>query len=96
MIPFITKSLSCKILETNPGARINVNRFIRVRPIRQAWSVPEGCPKVFYLLWAPFKAMFLSLQLFWVMGCVTQRPDFIIVQVSFFVYACNSSLLFLI
>ncbi|KAI9253736.1 hypothetical protein EDC94DRAFT_636553 [Helicostylum pulchrum] len=24
--------------------------------------------------------MFLSLQLFWVMGCVTQRPDFIIVQ----------------
>ncbi|KAI7889811.1 glycosyl transferases group 1-domain-containing protein [Mucor mucedo] len=66
--------------ETNPGARINVNRYIRVRRIRQAWSVPEGSPKVCYLLWAPFKAIFLSLQLFWLMGCISQRPDFIIVQ----------------
>ncbi|CAO3648255.1 unnamed protein product [Mucor hiemalis] len=66
--------------ETNPGARINVNRHIRVRPIRQAWSVPAGFPKVFFLMWAPFKALFLSLQLFWVMGCVSQSPDFIIVQ----------------
>ncbi|KAL9541439.1 hypothetical protein MBANPS3_009122 [Mucor bainieri] len=66
--------------ETNPGARINVNRHIRVRPIRQAWSIPEGMPKIFYLLWAPFKAMFLSVQLFWIMGCISQKPDFIIVQ----------------
>lgn len=71
-------------IETNPGARINVNRHIRVRRIRQAWSVPEGSPKVFYLLWAPFKVLFLSFQLFWLMGCISQRPDFIIVQVSFF------------
>lgn len=68
-------------IETNPGARINVNRHIRVRPIRQAWSIPEGFPKIFYLLWAPFKAMFLSVQLFWIMGCISQKPDFIIVQV---------------
>ncbi|CAO0800433.1 unnamed protein product [Mucor circinelloides] len=66
--------------ETNPGARVNVNRHIRVRPIRQAWSIPEGMPKIFYLLWAPFKAMFLSIQLFWIMGCISQKPDFIIVQ----------------
>jgi hypothetical protein len=26
--------------------------------------------------------MFTSVQLFWIMGCVTQRPDFIIVQVQ--------------
>lgn len=68
--------------ETNPGARINVNRHIRVRPIRQAWSISEGMPKIFYLLWAPFKAMFLSIQLFWIMGCISQKPDFIIVQVK--------------
>jgi beta-1,4-mannosyltransferase len=69
-------------LETNPGARINTNRHIKVRKIRQAWSVPEGFPKMFYLLWAPFKAVFMTVQLFWIMGCITQRPDFIIVQVS--------------
>lgn len=43
--------------------------------------MPEGYPKLCYLLWAPFKAAFLAIQLFWVMGCITQRPDFIIVQV---------------
>ncbi|KAI8981877.1 hypothetical protein BDF20DRAFT_817371 [Mycotypha africana] len=32
------------------------------------------------MLWAPFKAIFLCIQLFWVMGCVSQSPDFIIVQ----------------
>ncbi|KAI8638417.1 hypothetical protein BD408DRAFT_351879 [Parasitella parasitica] len=68
------------MIETNPGARVNVNRHIRVRPIRQAWSIPEGFPKTFYLLWAPFKAIFLSVQLFWIMGCISQKPDFIIVQ----------------
>ncbi|KAI8885890.1 glycosyltransferase family 33 protein [Backusella circina FSU 941] len=66
--------------DTNPGALINVNRHIRVRRIRAAWSVPKGYPKIFYLLWAPFKVMFTSVQLFWIMGCVTQRPDFVIVQ----------------
>lgn len=70
------------IAETNPGARINVNRHIRVRPIRQAWSIPKGMPKILYLLWAPFKVMFLSIQLFWIMGCISQKPDFIIVQVT--------------
>lgn len=70
-------------IETNPGARINTNRHIRVRSIRQAWSVPEGFPKVFYLLWAPFKALFMTVQLFWIMACISQRPDFIIVQVHY-------------
>lgn len=75
--------LTLNLIETNPGARINVNRHIRVRRIRQAWSVPEGFPKILFLLWAPFKAIFLCIQLFWQMGCISQRPDFIIVQVSY-------------
>jgi hypothetical protein len=77
-VEFSTHSL----LETNPGARINVNRHIRVRPIHQAWSIPAGFPRICYLLWAPFKAAFLAIQLFWVMGCISQKPDFIIVQVT--------------
>ncbi|KAI8997825.1 hypothetical protein BDB01DRAFT_772606 [Pilobolus umbonatus] len=66
--------------ETNPGARINVHRHIRVRSIRKPWSVPEGSPRLFYLVWAPFKALFMAVQLFWIMGCISQSPDFIIVQ----------------
>ncbi|KAG1152193.1 hypothetical protein G6F37_000338 [Rhizopus arrhizus] len=66
--------------ETNPGARINVHRQIRVRTIKQPWSVPKGCPKLFYLLWAPFKAIWMTIQLFWIMACITQRPDFILIQ----------------
>ncbi|ORX43332.1 hypothetical protein DM01DRAFT_260067 [Hesseltinella vesiculosa] len=37
-------------------------------------------PKLFYLLWAPFKTVFLALQLFWLMCCVTQCPHIIFVQ----------------
>ncbi|CAO3658227.1 unnamed protein product [Rhizopus stolonifer] len=66
--------------ETNPGARINVHCQIRLRSIQQPWSVPKGCPKLFYLLWAPFKAAWMLIQLFWIMACITQRPDFVLVQ----------------
>ncbi|CEG75225.1 hypothetical protein RMATCC62417_10304 [Rhizopus microsporus] len=66
--------------QTNPGARINVHRNIRVRPVRQPWSIPKGWPKLVYLLWAPVKAMWMTVQLFWIMACITQRPDFILVQ----------------
>ncbi|KAI8093757.1 beta-1,4-mannosyltransferase [Halteromyces radiatus] len=67
-------------VETPVGSRISAHRYIRVRPLKQAWSVPKGLPKPLYLIWAPFKALFLSIQLWWLMGCVTQFPDFIFVQ----------------
>ncbi|KAI9286583.1 hypothetical protein BC943DRAFT_320994 [Umbelopsis sp. AD052] len=66
--------------ETSPIARVLTNRMIKIRPMRQAWSVPEGKPKILYLLWAPFKALFVALQLLWIMGGVTQYPDFIFMQ----------------
>ncbi|KAI8578033.1 hypothetical protein K450DRAFT_248715 [Umbelopsis ramanniana AG] len=66
--------------ETSPIARVLTNRMIKIRPLRQAWSVPEGKPKILYLLWAPFKALFVALQLLWIMGGVTQYPDFIFMQ----------------
>lgn len=81
------------LLETNPGARINVHRQIRLRSIQQPWSVPKGCPKLFYLLWAPFKAAWMLIQLFWIMTCITQRPDFVLVQVN---YKCPPLLLLLL
>jgi hypothetical protein len=68
--------------ETPPNARVLTNRMIKIRPLRQAWSVPEGKPKILYLLWAPFKALFVAIQLLWMMGGVTQYPDFIFMQVS--------------
>ncbi|KAI9244945.1 hypothetical protein BDA99DRAFT_528523 [Phascolomyces articulosus] len=67
-------------VETTPGTRVTTNRFIRVRPIQSAWSVPEGMPRFVYLLWAPFKAIFIACQLIWIMGCITQCPNFIFVQ----------------
>ncbi|KAH8550794.1 beta-1,4-mannosyltransferase-like protein [Umbelopsis sp. PMI_123] len=66
--------------ETPPNVRIITNRMIRIRSLKQAWSVPEGKPKIFYLLWAPFKALFVAVQLLWLMGGVTQYPDFIFMQ----------------
>ncbi|KAI9308091.1 chitobiosyldiphosphodolichol beta-mannosyltransferase-like protein [Cunninghamella echinulata] len=66
--------------ETPLGVRLKTNRYIRVRPIYSAWSIPKGLPKLFYLLWAPFKAFFISLQLLWTMGCITQYPDFVFIQ----------------
>ncbi|KAI9497282.1 hypothetical protein BDB00DRAFT_926141 [Zychaea mexicana] len=66
--------------DTAPGSRVTTNRHIRVRRIQSAWSVPEGMPRSFYLLWAPFKAIFVACQLVWIMGCITQYPDFIFVQ----------------
>ncbi|CAO3599734.1 unnamed protein product [Absidia cylindrospora] len=66
--------------ETSVGSRISTHRYIRVRPLRQAWSISKGLPKPLYLLWAPFKAAFLAIQLYWLMGCITQCPDFIFVQ----------------
>ncbi|KAG0167239.1 mannosyltransferase [Apophysomyces sp. BC1015] len=66
--------------KTNPGSRIATNRRIRIRRIREAWSVPEGFPKIVYLLWAPVKAVFAALQMIWIMGCITQCPNFILVQ----------------
>lgn len=68
--------------ETTPNARVLTNRMIKIRALRQAWSVPEGKPKILYLLWAPCKALFVAVQLLWVMGGVTQYPDFIFMQVS--------------
>ncbi|KAG0187709.1 mannosyltransferase [Apophysomyces sp. BC1034] len=62
------------------GNRIATNRRIRIRRIREAWSVPEGFPKIVYLLWAPVKAVFAALQMIWIMGCITQCPNFILVQ----------------
>lgn len=67
--------------DTPPGSRISTNRHIRLRRIRSAWSVPEGFPRLFYLLWAPFKAIFVALQLAWFMGCVTPWPNYILIQV---------------
>ncbi|KAG2180998.1 hypothetical protein INT43_008580 [Umbelopsis isabellina] len=66
--------------ETTPNIRVTLSRNIRIRPLRQAWSIPEGKPKLFYLLWAPFKALFVAVQLLWIMGGVTQYPDFIFMQ----------------
>ncbi|SAL98592.1 hypothetical protein [Absidia glauca] len=66
--------------ETSVGSRISTHRYVRVRSLKQAWSVPKSMPKIFYLLWAPFKAVFLAIQLWWLMGCITQYPDFIFVQ----------------
>lgn len=70
------------LLETSLGTRINANRHITVRKITPAWSVPEGLPRLIYLVWAPFKAIFMAFQLAWIMGCITQRPNYILVQVS--------------
>ncbi|RUP42885.1 hypothetical protein BC936DRAFT_137947, partial [Jimgerdemannia flammicorona] len=65
---------------TAPSNRVLTNRFINLRYIRNPWSVPEGFPKVLYLLWAPFKALFVSIQLLIYMGGITVYPDFIFVQ----------------
>lgn len=73
----IKKSLS----ETSPGTRVNANRHITVRKITPAWSVPEGLPRFVYIAWAPFKAIFMAFQLAWIMGCITQRPNYILIQV---------------
>ncbi|KAI8144070.1 hypothetical protein BJV82DRAFT_608208 [Fennellomyces sp. T-0311] len=67
-------------VETSPGSRVTTNRHIRIRRIHSAWSVPEGMPRLLYLLWAPFKAVFVACQLVWIMGGITQHPDFIFVQ----------------
>lgn len=64
-----------------PGARVTTNRHIRIRPIRKLVSVPESYPVWMQLAWTPLIAMLQSLQLFWVMACVSQKPDFVIVQV---------------
>ncbi|KAI8072415.1 hypothetical protein BC940DRAFT_251837 [Gongronella butleri] len=66
--------------DTPLDASLLHNRFIRVRPLKQPWAVPKGYPKMLYSLWAPFKAIFLAIQLFWAMACVTQYPDIIMVQ----------------
>ncbi|KAI7887189.1 hypothetical protein K492DRAFT_139786 [Lichtheimia hyalospora FSU 10163] len=66
--------------ETSPGTRVNANRHITVRKIIPAWSVPEGLPRLVYIAWAPFKAIFVALQLAWIMGCITQRPNYILIQ----------------
>ncbi|GAB5590617.1 mannosyltransferase [Umbelopsis nana] len=66
--------------ETLPNARVITSRMIKIRSLKQAWSVPEGKPKILYLLWAPFKALFVAVQLLWIMGGVTQYPDFIFMQ----------------
>lgn len=63
-----------------PGARVTTNRHIRIRPIRKIGS---PSPLWLQLLWTPYKAILLGLQLFWVMACVSQKPDFIIVQVNY-------------
>ncbi|ORZ01024.1 hypothetical protein BCR43DRAFT_486237 [Syncephalastrum racemosum] len=66
--------------DTPVGSRISAHRYIRVRPIYSAYSVPEGCPRLLYLLWAPFKAIFIATQLIWIMGCITLRPHYIFIQ----------------
>ena len=68
--------------DTAPGFRVTTNRYIRVRPIQSAWSIPEGMPRLFYLLWAPFKVIFIGCQLVWLMGAITQCPNYIFVQVK--------------
>ncbi|KAI9311544.1 glycosyl transferases group 1-domain-containing protein [Dichotomocladium elegans] len=66
--------------ETAPGSRISTHRHITLRTIYSAWSVPEGMPRVLYLAWSPFKALFVAGQLIWIMGGVTQKPDYILIQ----------------
>lgn len=78
---------------TAPSNRILTNRHIKLRYIRKPWSVPEGLPKIFYLLWAPFKALFVGAQLLLIMGGVTQYPNFVFVQVSIFMRVLPSKTL---
>ncbi|KAL1933676.1 hypothetical protein VTP01DRAFT_7766 [Rhizomucor pusillus] len=67
-------------VDTAPGSRITTNRHIRIRRVRSAWSVPEGFPRLLYVAWAPFKAIFVASQLVWIMGCITAYPDYILIQ----------------
>ncbi|OAD77283.1 glycosyltransferase family 33 protein [Phycomyces blakesleeanus NRRL 1555(-)] len=67
-------------VETHPTSRITTHRSIRVRRLRPAFSLPEKFPKLIYILWAPFKAIWIALQLAWVMNCITQTPEYIFIQ----------------
>ncbi|OZJ03352.1 hypothetical protein BZG36_02993 [Bifiguratus adelaidae] len=61
---------------TAPSLRVTTNRYIRIRHVKQPKSVPEGLPKLFYLLWAPFKAVYMAAQLLYIMGIKANYPDF--------------------
>ncbi|KAI9022993.1 hypothetical protein CLU79DRAFT_749855 [Phycomyces nitens] len=67
-------------VETHPTSRITTHRSIRVRRLRPAFGLPKGCPKLIYILWAPFKALWMAVQLAWVMNCITQTPEYVFVQ----------------
>lgn len=74
--------IHCEIyIEKKPSAQITTNRHIRIRPIRKIKSVPEYYPSWIQLIWTSYRNVIISFQLFWVMACISQKPDFVIVQV---------------
>ncbi|KAL1922509.1 uncharacterized protein VTP21DRAFT_10048 [Calcarisporiella thermophila] len=67
-------------VDTKPIARVSTHRYIKVIKISEAWKVPSGFPKIFYLLFSPFKAIWLTVQLTFIMGIATVAPNYIFVQ----------------
>ncbi|KAI7861959.1 hypothetical protein BDF14DRAFT_1862114 [Spinellus fusiger] len=67
-------------VETHPSSRITTHRSIRLRPLHRPPSVPPHLPRLVYVLWSPFRALWMALELLWVMGWWTSSPDYILVQ----------------
>ena len=55
---------------------------VKLYPLPEPYTVPSDSPRVFFLAYAPFKLLFQSLALFWMLLVCLPKLDYVLVQVK--------------
>ncbi|RKP34834.1 hypothetical protein BJ085DRAFT_43369 [Dimargaris cristalligena] len=62
-----------------PESLLSSNR-INLHYLQEPWRPPPGSSKLLFLLNAPFKILYQTLQLFWLLSIILPSPQFLLVQ----------------